>query len=55
MAAMLTGGCDPPVELLIYRLCRGFNYKPEELRRLPMTDVLRYLAVLDAEARVSRL
>jgi hypothetical protein len=55
MAAMHTGGCDPPVELLIYRLCQGFNYTPGELRGLPMTDVLRYLAVLDAEARVGRL
>ncbi len=54
MAAMWTGGCEPPYELLVRRLCQEYNYNPPMLRAQPLSQIARELAVLEAEARVTR-
>lgn len=54
MAALFTGGCDPPFELLVLKLCREYNYTPPMVRTQSMAQIARELDVLEAEARVAK-
>jgi hypothetical protein len=52
MAHLHTGTEDPPIELLVLRLCREFNCLPSALEKEPLHLLLPLLTALSAEGKV---
>ena len=53
MAHLHTGTEDPPIELLVLRLCREFHCLPSALEKEPLHLLMPLITTLSVEGKVN--